>query len=169
MLCIHAPLQALAARYRRIFEHKRLMTVLPPPINLPYVLLFLVATVLHHFAAALRRGGVATCAALRCCRTGSRVSPLSDLQGFEQRLSDKARRKELLVERSVKQYVEKFLDDEEEARANTVESLTLSTGEKVGALQESLTGKLGKLTEKLDELEVYVRKCTIFDGDSPAA
>jgi len=157
------------------------MTVFPPPSNLPYVLLF----VLHHYATSLRRGGVAAFAALRCCRccrAGKRVSPLLDLPGStatvlkafadgvgsstsvgdsEQRLSDKARRKELLVERSVKQYVEKFLDEEEEARANTVESLTQSTGEKVGALQESLTGKLTKLSEKLEELEGYVRRSTL--------
>ena len=49
------------------------MTVLPPPINLPYVLLF----VLHHYAAALRRGGGAAFAALRCCRAGKRVSPMT--------------------------------------------------------------------------------------------
>jgi hypothetical protein len=174
----HSPLTAhrspLTTRRRRIFEHKRLMTVLPPPINLPYVLLF----VLHHYAAALWRGFVAAFAALRCCRAGKRVSPLTDLPGStatvlkafadglgdteqrllgERRLSDKARRKELLVERSVKQYVEKFLDDEAEARANTVLSLTQSTGAKVGALEESLTGKLAKLSEKLEELEGYVR------------
>ena len=53
------------------------MTVLPPPINLPYVLLF----VLHHYAAALWRGFVAAFAALRCCRAGKRVSPLTDLPG----------------------------------------------------------------------------------------
>ncbi len=150
------------------------MTVLPPPINLPYVLLF----VLHHYAAALRRGGVAAFAALRCCRAGKRVSPLpgstatvlkafadgvgpQSLADSQQRLSDKARRKELLVERSVKQYVEKFLDDEKEALANTVESLTQSTGEKVDALEESLTGKLTKLSEKLEELEGYVRRSTL--------
>ena len=81
------------------------MTVLPPPINLPYVLLF----VLHHYAAALRRGGVAAFAALRCCRAGKRVSPLpgstaivlkafakgvgsvQSLGDSQQRLSDKAR------------------------------------------------------------------------------
>ena len=51
------------------------MTVLPPPINLPYVLLF----VLHHYAAALWRGFVAAFAALRCCRAGKRVSPLTEL------------------------------------------------------------------------------------------
>ena len=150
------------------------MTVLPPPINLPYVLLF----VLHHYAAALWRGFVAAFAAQRCCRAGKRVSPLTDLPGStatvfkafadglgdteqrllgERRLSDKARRKELLVERSVKQCVEKFLDDEAEARANTVQSLTQSTGAKVGALEESLTVKLAKLWEKLEELEGYVR------------
>ena len=152
------------------------MTVLPPPINLPYVLLF----VLHHYAAALWRGFVAAFAALRCCRAGKRVSPLTDLPGStanvfkafaegmlsdtEQRLlreqsqHDKERRKELLVERSVKQYVEKFLDEEEEAHANTVESLTQSTSEKVGALEESLTGKLAKLAEKFEELEKVVRE-----------
>ena len=146
------------------------MTVLPPPINLPYVLLF----VLHHYAAALWRGFVAAFAALRCCRAGKRVSPLTDLADLpgstatvlkafaegmsdtEQRL-DKERRKELLVERSVKQYVEKFLDDENEASRNTVQSLTQSTGEKVGALEESLTGKLAKLAEKLEELDKVVR------------
>ena len=153
------------------------MTVLPPPINLPYVLLF----VLHHYAAALRRGGGAAFAALRCCRAGKRVSPMTlpgstatVLKAFangvgsqqalgdsQQRLSDKARRKELLVERSVKQYVEKFLDEEEEAHANTVERLTQSTSEKVGALEESLTGKLTKLSEKLDDLDGYVRKSTL--------
>ena len=153
------------------------MTVLPPPINLPYVLLF----VLHHYAAALWRGFVTAFAALRCCRAGKRVSPLTDLADLpgstatvlkafaegmgdtEQRLlrersqHDKERRKELLVERSVKQYVEKFLDDENEASRNTVQSLTQSTGEKVGALEESLTGKLAKLAEKLEELEKVVR------------
>ena len=153
------------------------MTVLPPPINLPYVLLF----VLHHYASALWRGFKAAFAALRCCRAGKRVSPLTDLADLpgstatvlkafaegmgdtEQRLlrersqHDKERRKELLVERSVKQYVEKFLDDENEASRNTVQSLTQSTGEKVGALEESLTGKLAKLAEKLEELEAVVR------------
>ena len=142
------------------------MTVLPPPINLPYVLLF----VLHHYAAALWRGFVAAFAALRCCRAGKRVSPLTDLadlpgstatvlKAFAEGMSqqDKERRKELLVERSVKQYVEKFLDDENEASRNTVQSLTQSTGEKVGALEESLTGKLAKLAEKLEELEKVVR------------
>ena len=83
----------------------------------------------------------------------------------EQRLSDKARRKELLVERSVKQYVERFLHEEEEALANTVEKVTQSTGEKVGALHESLTGRLVKLAEKLEDLEGYVRSCTLFDSD----
>ena len=142
------------------------MTVLPPPINLPYVLLF----VLHHYAAALWRGFVAAFAALRCCRAGKRVSPLTDLadlpgstatvlKAFAEGMSqqDKERRKELLVERSVKQYVEKFLDDENEASRNTVQSLTQSTGEKVGALEESLTGKLAKLAEKLEELDKVVR------------
>ena len=150
------------------------MTVLPPPINLPYVLLF----VLHHYTAALRRGGGAAFAALRCCRAGKRVSPLpgstaavlkafadgvgpQSLGDSEQRLSDKARRKELLVERSVKQYVEKFLDEEEETLANTVESLTQSTGKKVDALEESLSGKLTKLSEKLEELEGYVHRSTL--------
>ena len=37
-----AAVEALSARYRRIFEHRRLMLVVPPPLNAPYVVLGLV-------------------------------------------------------------------------------------------------------------------------------
>ena len=67
-------------------------------------------------------------------------------------VQDKARRKEALIERSVKQYVERFLEYKEQEQAESVESVVRNTSEHVGAMQESFASKLNLLTDKVDKL-----------------
>ena len=148
--------EALAARYRRIFEHKRLMTVLPPPLNLPYVLFFLSC----HYLKAAVNGCSAVCGL--CFRGTAKyrvgVMPTAALNAFvsgasgKNLVQDKARRKEALIERSVKQYVERFLEYKEQEQAESVESVVRNTSEHVGAMQESFASKLNLLTDKVDKL-----------------
>ena len=57
-----------------------------------------------------------------------------------------------LQERAAKQYVEKYLHDEERREAQRVENLAASTGHQVAALDEVLNQKLSMLNERVDSL-----------------
>ena len=94
---------------------------------------------------------------VRRSRTRSRPQDQETALQDQETAQDRARRKELLVERSVKQYVDKFLDDDERSDAATGDSLAQSTVERLGALEETLASKLAALAEKVDGLELVLR------------
>ena len=136
--------EALAARYRRIFKHRRLMLTVPPPFNAPYVIPTLLAHVFQagpgDVAAFCRRMfGVAK---RDTQRDSKATSSGDDVTKKRKRL------KTLLDDAKAKQYVNKFLEDEARREAASVAQLAASAGQRVASLEETFNHRIATLTEE---------------------
>ena len=148
-----AAVEALSARYRRIFEHRRLMFVVPPPLNAPYVVLMLV----RFYTRKFFRG--CNLAAQTVSGRKRESQGTADISAGEQSLDEETeryrkKRKGYHGERLAKVYVDRFLEEEARMDARTVESLARAATEKTASLEETFNQRIFNLTEKVEHLSV---------------
>ena len=145
-----AAVEALSARYRRIFEHRRLMLVVPPPLNAPYVVLGLV----RHYARKFFRGCdlAAQTVSGRTRDSSGGAAELGEDSSIDEAEKHRRKRKSGGGERLAKVYVDRFLEEEARMDARTVESLARTAGERTSSLEETFNQRIFSLTEKVEHL-----------------
>ncbi len=140
----NSEIEALAARYRRIFEHRRLMLTVPPPFNLPWV----VPDLILHLIRAMPR----LCGRVSHRGSSGQGSPPNRPTEGSKTLKRK-RLQNISEEAQAKQFVRWFLEDEARREAGAVESLAASAAERIAKLEESFNDRMTALTEETFNLQ----------------